>query len=622
MLLMEVIYRRKRDLTLGRYGKLKKILKSNEERLEELNHDLEELKTFLNEFGNREKIRNADTKDITSLLLKYKQLDLDYETLESELRTIKLLLKGIYDRKLSMNLSPEQSKTLTSYFSSLEDLVHELKDRIDTLTADCAEIKEDKAALEEEILELEILLEKLRDPNDLSLLTEEDLAIVRKISDNKKMSAKYRKDALVGFIEYNNDRKMGKPKEYKISLDEVISCFEEFGIDINPIVKRYSSEVERNSYVENIREVLTYMRSVDILDKFELPDLLSICIYGNVDSVRETYEEVSKSEKNDNYYHIASLWVHNMPDRTIVSKKKNKRGKHVEKDEVSLHNVANLISKEEFERNKKLLIENGFQFDENDIGVRKTLTTPSYRLTESLNAAKMYGFVNAKRFKIWMLSEYLLMEKKDTLIEIGLFHGHNGPFEYANYLEKYPAKTHNFSYPVYLLLYNARQKTSAEEYYSIFEGKKKGQLPPDLNDGRLGPILDSEEAMNNFIDSEFVKYDDCIRNYQLYEDRIDSTYNVQIDEEIFGLSEIQSLESNNTVEGNPFVYVFDGVVISRLKVLRHYSLLHDGTLDSLMASIVKGSFLRSESLEKIAHIIGYSMGGNDGILRKVQSQQK
>ena len=78
------------------------------------------------------------------------------------------------------------------------------------------------------------------------------------------------------------------------------------------------------------------------------------------------------------------------------------------------------------------------------------------------------------------------------------------------------------------------------------------------------------------------------------------------------------IEQNNRVDDNPYVYVFDGLVISRIKVLRNYSLIHDGEKDSLMASIVKGSFLTSESIDKIAQSINYTLGGNDGLSRKIQ----
>ena len=60
--------------------------------------------------------------------------------------------------------------------------------------------------------------------------------------------------------------------------------------------------------------------------------------------------------------------------------------------------------------------------------------------------------------------------------------------------------------------------------------------------------------------------------------------------------------------------------ISRIKVLRNYSLIHDGETDSLMAAIVKGSFLTSESIEKIAQSINYTLGGNDGLSKRVQPQ--
>ena len=208
--------------------------------------------------------------------------------------------------------------------------------------------------------------------------------------------------------------------------------------------------------------------------------------------------------------------------------------------------------------------------------------------------------------------------KIDRFVELGLLGGHNGHEDYANYLKRYPAKLHNIEYPVYMMMYKIKQTYPNDSYYETISSSKKGQLSGNLNGGKLGDVLDSPHKIEEYKTENFANYVDYIRNYQMYEDIIDSNYNVQIDNDIFNLEEIKSLEQNNRVDDNPYVYVFDGLVISRIKVLRNYSLIHDGEKDSLMASIVKGSFLTSESIDKIAQSINYTLGGNDGLSRKIQ----
>ena len=607
---LKVLYRRLK--------KVEKILNSNKNRLKEINESQELLELFLEEAIYDENIRNADTSYITDLLVQHRYLE--NASVESELRTIKLLLKGIHDKKLKISLSGEQQTILKNYKDSATALANELKEKKTSLMEEYKSVNEEQSSLVDEILRLELLLEKITNVMDESLLTEEDLEVVKLISEDKSIDISTRKNVLIDFIEYNNDRKAGKSKSHKVNIKDVIACFSEFGRNITGVVKRYADEVGNVADIKKINDILTYMNSVSIIHKFSDADLLGICLYGNVESVRETYEEISKLDNNSVYYEVASAWVDNVSSRKIRRKKYHgqERG---DTQKISLHMVAHQISKEEMNKNIDYLTKEGFMFDTSEPGARKTLTTDNYRLTEAVNAIKMYGLVdddNIDKFRIWILSEPQLLDKLDRFVELGLLGGHNGHEEYANYLKRYPAKLHNIEYPVYMMMYKIKQTYSNDSYYDTIASSKKGQLSGNLNGGILGDVLDSPYRIEEYKKEHFVDYVDYIRNFETYEDAIDSTYNVQIDNDIFNLDEIKSLEQNNRVEGNPYVYVFDGLVISRIKVLRNYSLIHDGETDSLMAAIVKGSFLTSESIEKIAQSINYTLGGNDGLSKRVQ----
>ena len=607
---LKVLYRRLK--------KIEKILNSNKSRLKDTNDAQELLDLFLEEAIYDENIRNTDTSYITDLLVQHHFLD--DSSVESELRTIKLLLKGIHDKKLKISLSNEQNEILKNYINSVSLLATELKEKKSSLLEEHKSVSEELSDLEEEIINLELLIEKITDVMDESLLTEEDLEIIKLISEDKSIDVSTRKNVLIKFIEYNNDRKSGKSKVHKVNVEDVINCFIEYDRDMRSTIKKYIDEVEASADIKNIRDILIYMSSVSIINKFSNADLLSICLYGNIDSVKETYEEISKIDNNSIYYDVASVWVDNVSSRKIKKKKYygQERG---EKQKISLHNVAHQISKEEMNKNMDYLTKEGFVYDPNEPGARKALTTDNYRLTEAVNALKMYGLVdedNVSDFRIWLLAEPQLLEKIDRFVELGLLGGHNGHEDYANYLKRYPAKLHNIEYPVYMMMYKIKQTYPNDSYYETISSSKKGQLSGNLNGGKLGDVLDSPHKIEEYKIENFANYVDYIRNYQMYEDIIDSNYNVQIDNDIFNLEEIKSLEQNNRVDDNPYVYVFDGLVISRIKVLRNYSLIHDGEKDSLMASIVKGSFLTSESIDKIAQSINYTLGGNDGLSRKIQ----
>lgn len=599
--------------------KTDRILSSNKKRLKGTTDNIELLDLFLEDVVYIENLRNHDTTFITDLLREYKYIS-DI-SVEKDLSVIKLLLKGIYDRGLKTTLNDSQKNTLDSYIDKVTQLFNELSEKKSKLLEDYRSIQEEKERLEDEILRIEILIEKLKDPEDETILSKEDLDVVRLISEDETEPASLRKAILIAFIEYNNDRKNGKSKLSKVDIADVLAVFNRYSRNLTRVINKYSKEVETNANIRNIEEVLSYMQSVGILDKFGNAELLTICLYGNKDSVESEYEEVRKKDDDSLYYNVASIWINNVNSKKM-KKRQYRAHETSEKKPNTLHSLAHQISREEMEKNIEYLINEGFDFDTDEPGVRRTITTSNYRLREAVNALRLYGILNDEniyKFKVWLLSASQLVEKMDKFIELGLLNGHNAHAEYANYIKRYPAQLYNIDYPIYLLLYRAKQTMSDREYYETIASGKPGCLSGELNSGRLGTPLNTLEEMELYRESSFVSPETRIENYLSYEELIDCSYDVQINNDILQLPEIRNLEENFSDKDNPFVYVFDGVVISRIKVLRNYSLINDGSKESLMTAIVKGSFLTEESFNKIAQSIDFTLGGNNGLLKTVQS---
>ncbi len=589
--------------------KTSKILMSNNKKLKEFLDDIELISIFIEEVSVIDNIRSVDTNVITDLLVKYKIVD-DY-SIEDDLNSIKVLLSGIYDKKLKMSLNQEQIDKLKEYISYVYRLLDELNERKSRLEDSISSIQDDDDMYISEITSLQELIEKIKDKDNNELLNQEDLDIIKEIINDSSVLLEVKKELLIRFIEYNNARKNGETKENKTDINEVISVFNEFNIDMSSVIKKYKSEVEVYANISNIRQILSFMMKTDIINKFNNVDLLTICLHGNYESVSDTYDEISKKDSSDFYYTIPSAWVNNLESKKI-RKKKYKGQETKEKSSISLKQLSSIISREEIDKNINYLQNEGFVFDIYDIGSRKTIMTSHYKLKENVNALKQYGIIteeNISRFKIWLLSENQIVEKLDRFIELGLLSGHNSPVEFANYLKRYPGQLHNMLYPTYMLLYNAKQTYSNESYYTTIASNKKGQLSGYLNSGVLGDILSTPDSILEYKKTNFIEPNTYIDNYDSYEEIIDSNYDVKINKDIFNNPEIQNLEKNYSIEGNQFVYVFDGVVISRLKVLRNYSLINDGKIESLMSSIVNGSFLTQESVNKIAKCINYSLGG-------------
>ena len=594
-------------------NKTSKILNSNKTRLNEINENIDLLNIFLEDIKDDTSIRNINTGFITELLQKYHYID--GKKIEEDLKVIKILLKGIHDNNLKITLNQEQKEVLIFYKDSVIKLVSELNETKVKIIDEFNSINEEYNSLEDLIIRIEILVEKISNKEDDSILTMEDLDTVRIISEDISIDAEIRKNILIKFIEYNNDRKNGISKNNKIDIEAVNKTFKNYGKDMSHIIKKYYDEVNESANIKNINDILEYMNSIGILNKFSNADLLAICLYGSVESVKDAYEEISKKEDNLFYYSIASTWIYNMEGR--VTRKKRYNGK--EKSDIakkSLNAVAHMISIKEVDNNISYLESEGFVFDPSEVGSRKTLVFPNYKLKEAVNALKLYGIVNKDNissFKIWLLSEPQLLEKIDRFVELGLLGGEETYEEYANYLKKYPSKLHNIDYSVYMQLYKMRQTYSSESYYTTISSTKRGQLSGSISSMSFTDPSEIEKYRRE----NFVDYSKTINNYDKYESIIDNSFNVEIDESIYGLKEIEYLEQNCRINANPYLYVFDGIIISRFKVLRNYSLIKDGSKDSLLTSIVNGSFLTSESFDKIAKCINYTLGGNDGLSKKL-----
>ena len=79
------------------------------------------------------------------------------------------------------------------------------------------------------------------------------------------------------------------------------------------------------------------------------------------------------------------------------------------------------------------------------------------------------------------------------------------------------------------------------------------------------------------------------------------------DENILEDKYIESLESNNRIPNNKYIYKFKDTVISRYKVLRNYNILIKKGIEpknALLFSILYNSYINQSTLDFIKETIG------------------
>ncbi len=601
------------DALYKSYNKILKSLDKKKNNAEILDIEIDELFVFVDDLNkNLSSIRFIDSRIVSNILVKYGYYD-SYNEIEDKLNSIKVILRGKYDSNLTkLNLTEEQTTFLKEYLENVNKCLERVALKHDSENNDIKSIKSNSELLEDKILSLEVLREKLLDINNNDLLTEEDYELILELSKDESISIEQRKLMLIKFIEYNNDRANHLPKKIdKIDLDEIKQLFESYGINgrISKRIDEYSDEIKEKANINNIRNTLDFLKEKNLLDKFNISDLLVICLFANMESLNYGYSEYI-SDGIDKYLCLTtpSIWIPNI-------KKSNRKRTKSQKmsvqggNRVTLESAAHLISCDEIKENIKFLDEHGFVYDVEDSSA-KTIKMPHYKLVEAYKSLRMYGLLkdeNIKNFKVYLLSEPALNEKLDKLVEVGLLNGpEDGPEDYTNYIKRFPAKIHNISVPNYIALYYQRAHSGRSEYYATVASKRSGQLAGEVSKYNLGLKLDTEEEQKEFVDNNFVSLPSIIPNYDLYEDIMFSSYESGIDDSVLALDVIKQLEDNYRV--SDYIYMFNDQIISRIKVLRTYSILLNNNAnheDALMYSICNSSYLDEQTVDAIRESIGY-----------------
>lgn len=405
--------------------------------------------------------------------------------------------------------------------------------------------------IEDEILEFQALLEKICSPDNKELLTLEDLELLDKIKRDETVPFERKKQMLLAFIEYNKSisRKNEKVSS-KTDVETVKRLFVQYGIDSSIInsIDKYKDEIVTNANIENIKEILEYFKRKNILNEFDPSSLLVVAVYGNLNHITHTYENIVMINGNPRiFFETPSLWIAN------VERKEGKRRRHRDREEktethISLLTAAREISLKEIFDNIEFLNDIGFKVDINDQdGYKVALRTPNYRLRKNYEECSLYGFfqeeIRGKRMSS-VLSYFNIMDCCDRFIELGLH----------DYIIKHPTGIQSFKPETFAFFYKLMKDNTLPVYHSkIYSKSHTGYLSTHATKELLGnSIGDVEEFLkdNDFIDQRDPRY---IPNYVLYEEAIFDNDPLDIDASVFNNPIVMKLESEFKV--NDYTYI-------------------------------------------------------------------
>ena len=272
------------------YSELDKLSRENDvsdlDTLEEISIKCEDFLSILAE--SRSNITTLNTDDMTNILIKYGNNPYDKKEVSDKFKYIKLVYLGI-DRGLDISISDTQEAFLESYITNVMQVVKNIRSTINEKNDKKNELQSKIDELRDFIIELEALLDKINDQNNEEVLDANDFNTFYKIVEDDEISNDIKMQGLIEFRRYNIMRANKEKKTIsKVSIEDIRNCFIEHGFSEKQlrIVDKFKDEIERNAKIDNIRNILNYMESKNTLRRFAFSDLLTITLYGTLDSLK------------------------------------------------------------------------------------------------------------------------------------------------------------------------------------------------------------------------------------------------------------------------------------------------------------------------------------------------
>lgn len=599
MTLAEII-KTKRDNLYETYNNIN--LENNKEKIESLKEDINKLTNLI-------EILSKDIKNIKNL--QYQDISNYVSIKEEDLNNIKLVLKAKYEANLSVDLTTTQLEVVKKL---IEELVEKKDSLVETVKKEeerTNKNKEEVSSIEEAILNLEYLYEKVNDKEDYSLLNLEDFKTLSIILEDKDTSSKIKIDLLSSVIEYNeNIKKQNKKILVTTDIEEVKECFRSFGFseDMLKYIDRNKEEISRNIDLSNTRDILTFLGNNKILDKFSKGALLAIVLYSNESTISKRYKDLKERKALfPALFEMPSIWVNNLPKKARARHKSPSGNRGGSGNNHRLRGYANMISYEEMLSNEEYLTSLGLNVSISNKTNIKVLQTPREKIEENVRTYKTYGFFNRdmSSFPPSAFSFSKVADKCDRLVELGLLHNFN-----INYAVSNPSVINCMREENFALLYKLKRENSIEDYYNIIfsQYQRYRQL---LNrclttkcSKKFGYNLGTIEEIETFKQENFINQmnDTYIPNASEYEEVITRENPLNYQDDILTDEKIKTLEEQYRVDNNPYQYKIGNEIISRLKVLRCYSALKEkGITDdnAILYSVTRGMYLDEKTFNLI-----------------------
>ena len=524
----------------------------------------------------------------------------DKKQLKEDISTIMTILKLNNISGTTLVLDDSQINVLNKFTNYLHEYVATRRDFATYENIDIEKI----SSLNDKYKSLATLLNNPKNKKFVS-----DISTLNILFDENNVSSDEKRDILLSIIKYNKSLFNYKKKEDESSItkygdldiDKVRVIFKKYDYDFDSFSDNFRNKVLGNGSFVRIREVL------DSLSKYKFPKvlneytLMSLLLGSDKETISKCVSLATSNKlKVEQLLRIPGVLIKRQ-NGTILSKRYNKF-RIVGYDSDNYKDEVYIVgSFKDFEKNIYSLSKYGLSIKNVFNRCPLVLVIPNEMLSDNLETFLEYGFTFKDRSNnlfdkaMPALLCNNLAEVIDQFIEI---HPYGISYLRQN-LSCIKTVSSCFDTMFYKIYYSIMKKGINESFITVISNNKSFLCFKNLDSEEYLNINDNNKVeITNTIIPEFTdrgKYMEIIKNTDL-----------SIDFEIFDNEFIQNINVYSDKE-EPLIYNFDGIRISKIKVLRIFNALLKNhvlaNMDSFMFSVTYNTIINQNDYNRLADII-------------------
>ena len=524
----------------------------------------------------------------------------DKKQLKEAISTIMTILKLNNISGTTLVLDDSQINVLNKFTNYLHEYVATRRDFATYENIDIEKI----SSLNDKYKSLATLLNNPKNKKFVS-----DISTLNILFDENNVSSDEKRDILLSIIKYNKSLFNYKKKEDESSItkygdldiDKVRVIFKKYDYDFDSFSDNFRNKVLGNGSFVRIREVL------DSLSKYKFPKvlneytLMSLLLGSDKETISRCVSLATSNKlKVEQLLRIPGVLI-KRENGTILSKRYNKF-RIVGYDSDNYKDEVYIVgSFKDFEKNIYSLSKYGLSIKNVFNRCPLVLVIPNEMLSDNLETFLEYGFTFKDRSNnlfdkaMPALLCNNLAEVIDQFIEI---HPYGISYLRQN-LSCIKTVSSCFDTMFYKIYYSIMKKGINEAFITVISNNKSFLCFKNLDSEEYLNINDNNKVeITNTIIPEFTdrgKYMEIIKNTDL-----------SIDFEIFDNEFIQNINVYSDKE-EPLIYNFDGIRISKIKVLRIFNALLKNhvlaNMDSFMFSVTYNTIINQNDYNRLADII-------------------